>query len=147
MYFILTPRRLVTHQWTVTEECKEDLTSFQAPTPIPQANYKSVTHTHTYILNACTYMCMCFVSGWMTEVLLSWKVKVKSLSRFWLFATPWTIQPSGLLCPWDSPGKNAGVGCHFLLQGIFPTQGSNPGFPQADALTSEPPGKLCLLHV
>ena len=32
-----------------------------------------------------------------------------------------------LLCPWDSPGKNTGVGCHALLQGIFPTQGSNPG--------------------
>ena len=31
------------------------------------------------------------------------------------------------LCPWDSPGKNTGVGCHFLLQGIVPTQGSNPG--------------------
>ena len=29
------------------------------------------------------------------------------------------------LCPWDSPGKNTGVGCHFLLQGIFLTQGSN----------------------
>ena len=28
----------------------------------------------------------------------------------------------------DSPGKNTGVGCHALLQGIFPTQGSNPGF-------------------
>ena len=32
---------------------------------------------------------------------------------------PW---PSRLLCPWDSPGKNAGVGCHALLQGIFPIQ-------------------------
>ena len=32
-----------------------------------------------------------------------------------------------LLCPWDSPGKNTGVGCHFLLQGIFLTQGLNPG--------------------
>ena len=31
-------------------------------------------------------------------------------------------------CPWNSPGKNTGVGCHFLLQGIFPTQGSNPCF-------------------
>ena len=30
----------------------------------------------------------------------------------------------------DSPGKNTGVGCHALLQGIFPTQGSNPGLPQ-----------------
>ena len=31
-----------------------------------------------------------------------------------------------LLCLWDSPSKNTGVGCHFFLQGIFPTQGSNP---------------------
>ena len=29
------------------------------------------------------------------------------------------------LCPWDSPSKNTGVGCHALLQGIFPSQGSN----------------------
>jgi len=29
-------------------------------------------------------------------------------------------------CPWDFPGKNAGMGCHFLLQEIFPTQGQNP---------------------
>ena len=35
------------------------------------------------------------------------------------------LRPSWLLCPWDSPGKNTGVGCHFLLQGIFPTQGLN----------------------
>ena len=34
---------------------------------------------------------------------------------------------SRLLCPWDFPGKNTGVGCHFLLQGIFPTWESNPG--------------------
>ena len=32
-----------------------------------------------------------------------------------------------LLCPWDSPGKNTGVGSHSLLQGIFPTQGLNQG--------------------
>ena len=32
-----------------------------------------------------------------------------------------------LLCTWNSPGKNTGVGCHSLLQGIFLTQGSNPG--------------------
>ena len=35
--------------------------------------------------------------------------------------------PPRLLCPWSSPGKNTGVGRHFLLQGIFPTQGSNSG--------------------
>ena len=32
--------------------------------------------------------------------------------------------------PWDSPGKNTGVGCHFLLQGIFLTQGLNLGLSQ-----------------
>ena len=35
-------------------------------------------------------------------------------------------QPARLLCPRDSPGKNTGVGCCALLQGSFPTQGSNP---------------------
>ena len=40
---------------------------------------------------------------------------------------PHGLQPTRLLSPWDSPGKNTGVGCHFLLQGIFWTQGSNPG--------------------
>ena len=34
---------------------------------------------------------------------------------------PYGLQPTRLLCPWDSPGKNTGVGCHALLQGIFPT--------------------------
>ena len=37
-----------------------------------------------------------------------------------------TPQPVRLLCPWDFPGKNPGVGCCFRLQGIFQTQGSNP---------------------
>ena len=40
---------------------------------------------------------------------------------------PHGLEPTRLLCPWDSPGKNIGVGCHFLLQGIFLTQESNPG--------------------
>ena len=40
---------------------------------------------------------------------------------------PHGLQPTSLLCPWDFPGKNTGMGCHFLLQGIFPIQGSNPG--------------------
>ena len=40
---------------------------------------------------------------------------------------PHGLQPARLLCPWDSPGKNTGVGCHFLLQENFLTQGSNPG--------------------
>ena len=45
---------------------------------------------------------------------------------------PWTVA-ARLLCPWDFPGKNTGVVCHFLLQGIFLTQGLNLSL-------------LCLLH-
>ena len=47
-------------------------------------------------------------------------------------ATPWTAVHQAV-CPWNSPDKNTIVGCHFLLQGIFLTQGSNPCL-------------LCLLH-
>ena len=43
------------------------------------------------------------------------KVKVKSLSRVQLFATPWAVAYQ-TLHPWDFPGKSTGVGCHFLLQ-------------------------------
>ena len=39
---------------------------------------------------------------------------------------PHELQPSRLLCPWDFPSKNTGVGCCALLQGIFPIQGLNP---------------------
>ena len=54
-----------------------------------------------------------------------------------------SLQPHGLqpmrLCPWNFPGKNTGMCCHFLLWGIFPTQGANPSllhllYWQADSL-------------
>ena len=40
-----------------------------------------------------------------------------------------SLRPHGLYSPWNSPGQNTGVDSHFLLQVIFPTQGSNPGLP------------------
>ena len=40
-----------------------------------------------------------------------------------------SLKPHGLHNPWNSPGHNTGVGSLSLLQGIFPTQGSNPGLP------------------
>ena len=58
--------------------------------------------------------------------LLSCSVMSNSL---WLYG----LQPTRLLSPWDFPGKNTGVGCHVLLQRIFPTQGFNLHL-------------LCLLH-
>ena len=45
------------------------------------------------------------------------------VSDSWWLCGLW---PARLFCPWNSPGKHTGVGCHFLLQGIFLTQGSNP---------------------
>ena len=52
--------------------------------------------------------------------------------------------PTRLLCPWDFPGNNTGVGCHFLLQRIFPTPGSNPRLLhwQADSLPLSYQGRL-----
>ena len=55
--------------------------------------------------------------GWLTISFSNawkWKVKVKSFSSVRLFPTPWTAAHQALR-PWDSPGKNTGVGCHFLL--------------------------------
>ena len=56
------------------------------------------------------------------------------------------------LCSWGFPGKNTGVGCRFLLQGIFPTQGLNlcllSLLPwQEDSFTTEPPGKPHALYI
>ena len=47
---------------------------------------------------------------------------------------PHRLHTARLFCPWDSPGKNTVVGCHFLLQGIFLTQRSNPGVSCLPAL-------------
>ena len=51
--------------------------------------------------------------------------------------------PPGSSVHGASPGKNTGVGCHSLLQGVFPHPGIEPGSPavQVDSLPSEPPGK------
>ena len=58
-----------------------------------------------------------------------------SVSRVWPLQ-PHKLQPTRLHCPWYLLGKNTGVSCHFHLQGIFPTQGSNPHLLhwQADSL-------------
>ena len=76
-------------------------------------------------------MCVC---------VLSYSVMSTSLQ-------PYGLQPPRLLCPWNSPGKNPGVGFHFLLQRIFPTQGLNPSLLhllhwQVDSLPLSHPGSL-----
>ena len=77
----------------------------------------------------CVCVCVC-VEG------VSPSVCAQSFSRFQLFEAPWNF-----------PNKNTGMGCHFLLQGIFPTQGLNPHLFcllhwQADSLATLMLGKI-----
>ena len=66
---------------------------------------------------------------------------MKSLSPVQLFVALWTIAPSGSSIRGIFPGKKTGGGCRFLLQGIFPTQGSNSGLLHCRpiSLPTEPP--------
>ena len=50
----------------------------------------------------------------------------KDSAKSCLTLATYGLWPAKFLCPWDSPGKSTGVGCHILLQRIFPTQGSHP---------------------
>ena len=77
-------------------------------------------------------------------------VCAQPLSRVRLFATPGPVA-SRLLRSLNFQGKNIRVGCHFLLQGIFPTQGSNPCLLrfwcwQADSSPLSRPGSARLFH-
>ena len=83
------------------------------------------------------YMCVCAVAS----------VVFDSLQSHGLL-------PARLLCPWDSPRKDTGVGCHDLLQGIFPTQGLNLHLLcllhwQAGSLLLALPGKprVCIYYI
>ena len=75
---------------------------------------------------------------------LYWRVCVLShFSCVQLFVTLWAVALQAPR-PWDPPGKNTGVGCHALLQGICPTQGLNPCLVhllhwQSGSLPSAPP--------
>ena len=73
-----------------------------------------------------------FIHGWMDkkDVVYVYMFCAWSLHGVGFFATPPGVcSPPGSFVHGDFPGKNTGVGCHSLLQGIFPTQGSSPGLP------------------
>ena len=72
-------------------------------------------HIHVYV-----HVCMCIKSHTVCLRRKYYSIMSDSLR-------PHGPYPTGLLCPWDSPGKNAGMSSHSLLQGIFPTHGPNPG--------------------
>ena len=73
-------------------------------------------------------------------------VRAKLLHVYPTLCDPMDYSSPGPFCPWVSPGKNTGVGCHALLQWIFPTQGSNTRLLyllswQVGFLLLAPPGK------
>ena len=63
------------------------------------------------------------------EFATAMKVKVAQLCP--------TLRPHGLYSPWNSLGQNTGVGSYSLLQGIFPTQVSNPGLPHCRRILNQ----------
>ena len=72
--------------------------------PDPTKEQANLTNQKLFV----GYVCACQVTSVMSDSL-----------------QPHGLQPTRLLCPWDSPGKNTGVGCHALLQGLFLIQRSN----------------------
>ena len=87
---------------------------------------KSVSPIPTWYLKPLRIMCACSVTSVVSD-------------SMW----PYGLQLTRLLCPWDSPGKITGVGCHFLLQGIFLTQGWSLSLLhwQVGSLPLAPPGQ------
>ena len=67
--------------------------------------------------------------NWVSERIINFIQRVSESCCTIMSDSLWShrLQPSLLLCPWNSLGKSTGVGCHFLLQGIFPNWESNPG--------------------
>ena len=101
----------------------QTLTVFPGPGRVPQkvsiestAHYQVLRNGHHFLLifqgcrHSINHLCCCCCC-----------LVAKSCQTF---LQPHGLQPTRLLCPWDSPGKNTGMGCHFLLQEIF--QGLNP---------------------
>ena len=68
--------------------------------------------------------CAPAVEAWSLNHWVASTCVLSHVSRVRLFVTPRTVARQAPL--WNFPGQNTGVGCHALLQGIFPTQGSNP---------------------
>ena len=75
------------------------------PSPFPgEERFPSGVVLQSYFLHVYSFACVCAQS---------------CLTLLW----PHRLQPSRLLCPWNFPSKNTEVGCHYLLQGVFPTKG------------------------
>ena len=108
------------------------------------------THTHTHIdtqlcnrTNHTKISVSSFSLGFWREgfLLTGWSEVKWSRSVVSDSLQAYELQHTGLLRPWDFPGKSTGVGCHFLLQRIFQTQGSNQGLPHCRQMLYHPSHK------
>ena len=89
-------------------------------------------YTYAYVyVNECVYICMyteplnSIYIYTLTQKMLLLSSVSQSLKSGLTLHDPHALQPTRLLCPWDFPGKNTRVDCHFLIQRIFPTQRLN----------------------
>ena len=78
-------------------------------------------HKSQFIIRYHLQLAIIYLLNGLQTILLWVKVKVTQS------CPSDSLQPHGLYCPWNSPGQNTGMGSISLLQGIFPTQASNPG--------------------
>ena len=72
---------------------------------------------------------LCYIAASLQAV--SFKLVCSVAQSCLTLRDPYVLQLARLLCPWNFTGKNTGVGCHPLLQGILLTQGSRPCLPHA----------------
>ena len=87
---------------------------------------------HIFLFKYSWFTELCYFQGSSTVIQLNMKESESEVAQSCPTLQPHGLpgyQPTRLLHPWNFPCKSTGVGCHFLLQGIFPTQGSNPGLP------------------
>ena len=111
----------------VTGKCKSK--------PFPSPGDLSDPRGRTVALLHCWQILYCLSHQGRPELLYNLAITLTDIhqrKRKWKWShsvVSDSLRPHGLLSPWNFPGKSTGVGCHFLLQGIFPTQGSNPGLP------------------
>ena len=125
------------HGWVwLIFEVPAELFPFQGDLPWPAYH----THTYTHPTKLFPLRAQCFLPSSIS--IIQNTNQMKSLGCVQL-CNPIDCSLPGSSVHGIFPGKNTGVGCHSLLQGIFPNPGIEPGSPalQADYLPSEPPGK------
>ena len=141
-------------QWTIWEKTEASLKaqhlSFLSPLSISWFPFDSRTRynpgytTYWLFANLCDFHLLSSVK-WVhsSPSFLLCMLLLFSHKSCPSFLWPHGLSPIRLLCPQDFLGKNTGVGCHFLFQGNFLTQGSNSGLLQwlVDSSTAEPPEK------